>query len=110
MLTIAIIALAFFLNSDRFVFLSADEPYQVYDIFGMTQFYRLVLRVVVVTSIATPRGAGGGADGPSHVPGSSCWAVTRSRKAEERVVLTMDLVRFHRSWRSAWGMSVISAS
>jgi hypothetical protein len=52
LLTIAIIALAFFLNSDRFVFLSADEPYRVYDIFGMTQFYRLVLRVVVVTSIA----------------------------------------------------------
>jgi adenylate cyclase len=91
LLTIAIIALAFFLNSDRFVFLSADEPYRVYDIFGMTQFYRLVLRVVVVTSIALLVVQVEELMGRRMFLGFLLGQFDRP-KAEERIVLTMDLV------------------
>ena len=91
LLTIAIIALDFFLNSDRFVFLSADEPYRVYDIFGMTQFYRLVLRVVVVTSIALLVVQVEELMGRRMFLGFLLGQFDRP-KAEERIVLTMDLV------------------
>lgn len=91
LLTIALIAIAFLLNSDRMSLLTADEPFRVQEIFVMGQFYRLVLRVVVVTSIAI------------LVVQVEEWMGRRmflgfllgryeKPKAEERIVLTLDLV------------------
>ncbi len=52
LLTLALILLALRINSERFNMLAADKPYRMREVFMMTAFYHLVLRVVVITSIA----------------------------------------------------------
>ena len=91
LLTMALIAFAFVLDIDRFRLLVADEPYNVYDIFGMSQFYRLVLRVVVVTSVAILVVQVEELMGRRMFLGFLLGRYERP-EAAERIVLTMDLV------------------
>jgi adenylate cyclase len=91
MLTMALIGAAFLANSDRLVFLVTDEPYMVHEIFLMAQFYQLLLRVVVVTSIAILVVQVEELMGRRMFLGFLLGRYERP-KAEERIVLTMDLV------------------
>ncbi len=91
LLTIALIALAFLLDTERFVLLVTDEPFRVEDIFLMKQFYRLMLRVVVVTSIALLVVQVEELMGRRMLLGLLFGTYGRP-KAEERIVLTIDLV------------------
>ncbi len=91
MLTIVIIGVAFVIDIERFMFLVADEPYRVQEIFMMSQFYRLVLRVVVVTSIALLIVQIEELMGRRMLLGLLFGSYEKP-KAEERVVLTIDLV------------------
>lgn len=90
-LTIVLIALAFLLNSDRLSLLSFEDHYQVQEIFLMRQFYSLVLRVVVVTSIAILVVQLEELMGRRMFLGFLLGLYERP-KAEQRVILTMDLV------------------
>ncbi len=91
LLTIVLIAAAFLANSDRMLLLGTDEPYRVYDIFAMGQFYKLMLRVIVVTSIAILVVQVEELMGRRMFLGFLLGRFDRP-KAEERIVLTMDLV------------------
>lgn len=91
MLTIVLIATAFWANSDRMLLLASEEPYRVHEIFAMGQFYRLVLRVVVVTSIAILVVQVEELMGRRMFLGFLLGRYERP-KAEERIVLTLDLV------------------
>lgn len=89
--TLFLILFALRLNSERFTMLVVDGPYRMYEIFGMAQFYQLVLRVVVVTSIAILVVQVEEWMGRRMFMGFLLGRYERP-KAEERVVLTMDLV------------------
>lgn len=91
LLTIALIAIAFLANSDRMLLLASEEPYRVQEIFLMGQFYKLVLRVAVVTSIAILVVQVEELMGRRMFLGFLLGRYEKP-KAEERVVLTMDLV------------------
>lgn len=91
LLTILLIALAFVVNSEQFILLDSDRPFKVYDIFGMSQFYRLVLRVVVVTSIALLVVQIEELIGRRTLLGVLLGQFERP-KAEERIIMSMDLV------------------
>lgn len=91
LLTIALIGLAFFVDSERFTLLTTDEPFRVREIFVMKQFYQLVLRVVVVTSIALLVVQVEELMGRRMFLGFLLGRYEKP-KADERVVLTMDLV------------------
>jgi adenylate cyclase len=91
LLTIALIAVAFALKSDGFNLMTYEEPYRVRDLFSMGQFYRVVLRVVVVTSIALLV-----VQLEEHLGRRVFLGFLLGRfdrpKTEERIVLSMDLV------------------
>ena len=91
MLTIVIIYVALKVDVDRFRFLIADEPFRVHEIFRMTQFYQLALRVVVVTSIALLIVQVEELMGRRMLIGLLFGSYEKP-KAEDRIVLTMDLV------------------
>lgn len=91
LLTVALIVLALLLNSQRFTMLASDAPYRVHEIFVMMQFYQLVLRVVVVTSIAIMVVQVEEWMGRRTFLGFLLGRYERPKR-EERVVLTMDLV------------------
>ncbi len=91
LLTIVLIAVAFLANSDRMLLLVTEEPYRVQEIFAMGQFYKLVLRVVVVTSIAILVVQLEELMGRRTFLGF-LLGLYEKPKAEERIVLTLDLV------------------
>ncbi len=91
LLTIVIIYVAFKIDVDRFRFLIADEPFRVHEIFLMTQFYQLALRVVVVTSIALLVVQIEELMGRRMLLGL-LFGAYENPKAEDRIVLTIDLV------------------
>lgn len=91
LLTIALIALAFALNSDRFAWFADDQPEKVQEIFLMAQLYKLMLRVMVVTSMAILVVQVEELMGRRMFLGFLLGRYERP-VAEERVVLTMDLV------------------
>jgi len=91
LLTIALIAIAFWTSADRMLLLSSEEPYRVYEMFGLTRFYQLALRVVVVTSVAILVVQIEEAMGRRVFLGFLLGRYERP-KPEERIVLTMDLV------------------
>ncbi|MBK7382789.1 MAG: adenylate/guanylate cyclase domain-containing protein [Flavobacteriales bacterium] len=89
--TVLLIGVAWLWNSDRFTMLASDVPYRMYEIFGMAEFYRLLLRVIVVSSIAILVVQVEEWMGRRTFLGFLLGRYERP-KAEERVVLTMDLV------------------
>ncbi len=91
LLTMALIALAYSLDTEHFELITTTQPYRVYEIFAMSQFYQLVLRVVVVTSIAILVVQVEELMGRRMFLGFLLGRYERP-KAEERIVLTMDLV------------------
>ncbi len=91
LLTMALILLALMVGSKRFTMLSADRPYRMHELFVMMQFYQLVLRVVVVTSIAIMVVQVEEWMGRRTFLGFLLGRYERPKR-EERVVLTMDLV------------------
>lgn len=91
LLTIALIVLAFALNSDRFAWFADDQPDKVQEIFLMAQLYKLMLRVMVVTSMAILVVQVEEVMGRRMFLGFLLGRYERP-VAEERVVLTMDLV------------------
>lgn len=91
LLTILLIAAALLIDTDRFRFMVADEPYNVRQIFSMPQFYRLMLRVVVVTSIALLVVQVEELMGRRMLLGLLFGTYEKPR-AQERIVLTIDLV------------------
>ncbi|HQW06960.1 MAG TPA: adenylate/guanylate cyclase domain-containing protein [Flavobacteriales bacterium] len=91
LLTIALIAVAFGWGSERFVWFADDRPARVQEIFLMAQLYTLMLRVVVVTSIAILVVQMEEFMGRRMFVGFLLGRYERP-VAEERVVLTMDLV------------------
>lgn len=91
LLTLALILLALVLKSQRFIMLASDEPYRLHEVFVMMQFYQLVLRVVVVTSIAILVVQVEEWMGRRTFMGFLLGRYERP-VAEERVVLAMDLV------------------
>lgn len=90
-LTIALIAWAFAMNSERFAWFGADKPAHVRQIFLMAQLYGLMLRVVVVTSMAILVVQLEELMGRRMFVGLLLGRYERP-VAEERVVLTLDLV------------------
>ncbi|MBL7952923.1 MAG: adenylate/guanylate cyclase domain-containing protein [Flavobacteriales bacterium] len=91
LLTIALIGLAFKMGSDRFQWFADDRPDKMQQIFLMAQLYKLMLRVVVVTSIAILVVQVEELMGRRMFVGFLLGRYERP-VAEERVVLTMDLV------------------
>lgn len=91
LLTIALIGLAFAMKNDRFTWFADDRPDKVQYIFLMARFYTLLLRVVVVTSIAILVVQVEELMGRRMFVGFLLGRYERP-VAEERVVLTMDLV------------------
>lgn len=91
LLTLALIAAAFYLDSERMMLLAAEEPYRMGDFFLMRQFYQLMLRVVVVTSLAILVVQVEELMGRRMFLGFLLGRYERP-KAEERIVMTMDLV------------------
>lgn len=91
LLTIGLIVLGFALNSDRFDWYRAAQPERVLEIFLMKQFYTLMLRVVVVTSFAILVVQVEEFMGRRMFVGFLLGRYERPQ-AEERVVLTVDLV------------------
>ncbi|MBK9176884.1 MAG: adenylate/guanylate cyclase domain-containing protein [Flavobacteriales bacterium] len=89
--TVLLIGLAWLWDSDRFTMMASDTPYRMHEIFGMAQFYRLALRVVVVTSIAILVVQVEEWMGRRTFMGFLLGRYERPKR-EERVVLTMDLV------------------
>ncbi len=92
MLTFALVVLAFALRSDHFNWFSAVQPERLMGIFLMSQFYQLILRVVVVTSIAILVVQVEELMGRRMFLGALLGRYEKPI-SEERVVLTMDLVR-----------------
>lgn len=90
-LTIALIGLALVMKSDRFAWFGEHEPAHVRQIFLMASLYELMLRVVVVTSIAILVVQVEELMGRRMFVGSLLGRYERP-VAEERVVLTLDLV------------------
>lgn len=91
LLTLVLIVAAFLVNNDRMLLLVTEEPYRVQEIFAMGQFYKLVLRVVVVTSIAILVVQLEELMGRRMFLGV-LLGLYEKPKAEERIVLTLDLV------------------
>ncbi len=91
LLTLALIVVAMLLDSQRFTLITADEPYRLHEVFAMMQFYQLLLRVVVVTSVAILVVQVEEWMGRRTFLGFLLGRYERP-VAEERVVLTMDLV------------------
>jgi adenylate cyclase len=91
LLTVALIAFAFLIDTERLALLDTDDTFQVQHIFMMTQFYRLVLRVAVVTSVALLVVQVEELMGRRMLMGLLFGTYERP-KAQERIILTMDLV------------------
>lgn len=91
LLTIALIAVAFKVDSDSFVWVTDHRPDRMQQIFLMAKLYELMLRVVVVTSIAILVVQVEELMGRRMFVGFLLGRYERP-VAEERVVLTMDLV------------------
>lgn len=89
--TMLLIGVAWLWGSDRFTMLASDTPYRMHEIFGMAQFYRLVLRAVVVSSIAILVVQVEEWMGRRTFMGFLLGRYERPKR-EERVVLTLDLV------------------
>ncbi|HRH37453.1 MAG TPA: adenylate/guanylate cyclase domain-containing protein [Flavobacteriales bacterium] len=89
--TLVLIGIAWFWNSERFRLMPGENTEFVEQIFSTLHFYRLVLRVVVVTSIAILVVQVEEWMGRRTFMGFLLGMYERP-KAEERVVLTMDLV------------------
>ncbi|MCB0769350.1 MAG: adenylate/guanylate cyclase domain-containing protein [Flavobacteriales bacterium] len=92
LLTIGLIVLGFALNSERFDWYRAAQPERLPQIFLMKQFYTLMLRVIIVTSFAILVVQVEELMGRRMFLGFLLGRYERPQ-AEERVVLTMDLVR-----------------
>jgi adenylate cyclase len=91
LLTIGLIVLGFAVNSDQFDWYRAAQPDRLLEIFLMKQFYTLMMRVVVVTSFAILVVQVEELMGRRMFLGFLMGRYERPQ-AEERVVLTMDLV------------------
>lgn len=91
LLTIALILLTFAFNSDTFNWFSYDQPQKVQHIFLMRPLYTLMLRVVIITSIALLVVQVEEFMGRRLFFGFLFGRYERP-VAEERVVLTLDLV------------------
>lgn len=91
LLTIILIAMAFYLDQGRFPVLIGETPEHVGAIFAMRQFYQLALRVVVVTTIALLVVQLEELMGRRMFVGILFGRYERP-VTQERVVLTMDLV------------------
>lgn len=91
LLTIALIAVAFAMDSDRFNWFAHHQPDKVQQIFLMRQLYTLMLRVVIITSIAILVVQVEELMGRRMFVGFLLGRYERP-VAEERVVLTLDLV------------------
>ncbi len=90
LLTIALIWIAFHTDV-TLLFFPTEEGFKVQEIFLMKQFYRLVLRVVVVTSVALLAVQVEELMGRRMLLGL-LFGWYEKPKAEERLVLTIDLV------------------
>lgn len=90
-LTVVLIALAFAMDSDRFNWFAHHQPDKVQHIFLMRQLYTLMLRVVIITSIAILVVQVEELMGRRMFVGFLLGRYERP-VAEERVVLTLDLV------------------
>jgi len=90
-LTIALIAVAFLFNSERFNWFAYDQPDKMQHIFLMRQLYMLMLRVILITSIAILVVQVEELMGRRMFVGFLLGRYERP-VAEERVVLTLDLV------------------
>ncbi len=91
LLTVALIGFAYITGQEHFRLLVAEEPYRVRDILGMALFYQLTLRVVVVTTVALLVVQVEELMGRRMFLGFLLGRYERP-KAEERIVLTIDLV------------------
>ncbi len=91
LLTVALIGLAYITGQEHFRLLVAEEPYRVRDILGMTLFYQLAVRVSVVSTVALLVVQLEELMGRRQFMGFLLGRY-ESPKAEERIVLTMDLV------------------
>lgn len=89
--TVLLIGVAWLWGSERFIMIVSDAPYHMHEIFGMAQFYRLVLRAVVVSSIAILVVQVEEWMGRRTFLGFLLGLYERPKR-EERVVLTLDLV------------------
>ncbi|MBK9176589.1 MAG: hypothetical protein IPM46_09675 [Flavobacteriales bacterium] len=89
--TVLLIGVAWLWGSDRFTMLASDAPYRMHETSGMAQFYRLVLRAVVVSSIAILVVQVEEWMGRRTFMGFLLGRYERPER-EERVVLTLDLV------------------
>ncbi|WKZ64837.1 MAG: adenylate/guanylate cyclase domain-containing protein [Flavobacteriales bacterium] len=89
--TILLIGIAWLWGSERFTMIASDTPYRMHEIFGMAQFYQLVLRVVVVSSIAILVVQVEEWMGRRTFLGFLLGRYERPKR-EERVVLSLDLV------------------
>lgn len=89
--TVLLIGIAWLWGSERFTMIVSDAPYRMHEIFGMAQFYRLVLRAVVVSSIAILVVQVEEWMGRRTFLGFLLGLYERPKR-EERVVLTLDLV------------------
>ena len=89
--TVLLIGVAWRWGGDRYSMLASDAPYRMHEIFGMAQFYRLVLRAVVVSSIAILVVQVEEWMGRRTFLGFLLGRYERPKR-EERVVLALDLV------------------
>ena len=90
-LTMVLLLVAWSFKMREFSMLDAAKPRQMQDVFMMMQFYQLILRVVVVTSIAIAVVQVEEWMGRRTFLGFLLGRYERPKR-EERVVLTMDLV------------------
>ncbi|MFN3874433.1 MAG: adenylate/guanylate cyclase domain-containing protein [Flavobacteriales bacterium] len=90
LLTVLLIGLAWLLGSERFAMLASDEPYRVTEIFAMAQFWRLALRVAVVSSVTIVVVQVEEWMGRRTFLGFVLGLYERPKR-EERIVLAMDL-------------------
>lgn len=91
LLTIALLILAYSSDTVEFDPFPSRQPSRMYEMFAMTQFYQLLLRVIVVTSIAILVVQVEEWMGRRMFLGFLLGRYERP-KAEERIVLTLDLV------------------
>lgn len=91
LLTIVLFGLAFLMQAEQLLPFASEDPYRMHEMFMMKQFYQLALRVVLVTSIAILVVQVEELMGRRMFLGFLLGRYERP-KAEERVILTIDLV------------------
>lgn len=91
LLTIVLFAFAFLMQAEQSLPYASGDPFHIRDMFMMKQFYQLALRVVLVTSIAILVVQVEELMGRRMLLGFLLGRYDRP-KAEERVILAIDLV------------------